>query len=77
MPNLNFSIIQELQHQGICDASVAVPLGQDRFIVGNDEADKQLGNVLRVVCRFTSKNDRRIEQTASRFTNLCYGSQLR
>jgi hypothetical protein len=48
MSNLDFSIIQELRHQGICDASAAVPLGQDRFIVGNDEADKQLGNVLRV-----------------------------
>lgn len=48
MQNLKFSIIQELKHQGICDASAAVPLGQDRFIVGNDEADKELGNMLRV-----------------------------
>lgn len=48
MSNLNFSITKELKHQGICDASAAVSLGQDRFIVGNDEADKQLGNVLRV-----------------------------
>jgi hypothetical protein len=48
MSNLNFSIIQELRHQGICDASAAVPLGEDRFIVGNDEVDKDLGNVLRV-----------------------------
>lgn len=46
MLNLKFSIIQELKHQKICDASAAVPLGQDRFIVGNDEVDKDLGNVL-------------------------------
>jgi hypothetical protein len=42
MSDLNFSIIQELRHQGICDASAAVSLGEDRFIVGSDEADKQL-----------------------------------
>jgi hypothetical protein len=43
MSNLTFSIIQELQHQGICDASAAVPLGQDHFLVGNDE-----NNILKV-----------------------------
>jgi hypothetical protein len=43
MSNFTFSIVQELQHQGICDASAAVPLGQDHFLVGNDE-----NNTLRV-----------------------------
>jgi hypothetical protein len=46
--SLNFSIIEELKHYGICDASAAVPLGEDRLIVGNDETDKDLGNVLRI-----------------------------
>ncbi len=43
MSNLNFSIIKELKHQGICDASAAVPLGEDHFMVGNDE-----DNILKV-----------------------------
>lgn len=43
MTNLNFVIIQELKHQEICDASASIPLGQDQFIVGNDE-----DNILRV-----------------------------
>jgi hypothetical protein len=50
MFNLTFSILtpEPLKHFGICDASAAVPLGQDQFIVGNDEADKKKGNLLRV-----------------------------
>ncbi|MGB5962883.1 MAG: DUF3616 domain-containing protein [Coleofasciculaceae cyanobacterium] len=43
MQNLNFTITQELQHYGICDASAAVALDENRFIVGNDE-----DNILRV-----------------------------
>ena len=50
MFNFIFSILtpEPLKHFGICDASAAVPLGQDQFIVGNDEADEELGNLLRV-----------------------------
>ena len=50
MFNFIFSILttEPLKHFGICDASAAIPLGQDQFIVGNDEADEELGNLLRV-----------------------------
>src|SRR4028118_890326 len=37
MQNLNFTSGKELQHQGICDASGAVAVDNDRFIVANDE----------------------------------------
>jgi hypothetical protein len=37
MQNLNFNSGKELQHQGICDASGAVALDDNRFIVANDE----------------------------------------
>ena len=43
MQNLNFTSGKELQHQGICDASGAVALDDNRFIVANDE-----DNLLRV-----------------------------
>jgi hypothetical protein len=50
MFNFIFSILtpEPLKHFGVCDASAAIPLGQDQFIVGNDEADEELGNLLRV-----------------------------
>jgi len=41
--NLNFTIGKQLQHYGICDASGAVALDNNRFIVANDE-----DNLLRV-----------------------------
>jgi hypothetical protein len=37
MQNLSFTVEKELQHNGICDASGAVALGDNRFIVANDE----------------------------------------
>lgn len=45
MTNFNFSIIfaEPLKHFDICDASAAVPWGEDRFFVGNDE-----DNILRL-----------------------------
>ncbi len=43
MQNLNFTIGKQLQHYGICDASGAVALDNNRFIVANDE-----DNLLRV-----------------------------
>jgi hypothetical protein len=46
MQPLKFSIIQEIKHQGICDASAAIALGENKFVVGNDEADSELGNLL-------------------------------
>jgi hypothetical protein len=46
MQSLKFSIIQEIKHQGICDASAATALGENKFVVGNDEADPKLGNFL-------------------------------
>ena len=50
MSNFTFSILtpEPLKHFGVCDASAAIPLGQNQFIVGNDEADEELGNLLRV-----------------------------
>ncbi|MEB3248636.1 MAG: DUF3616 domain-containing protein [Merismopediaceae bacterium] len=50
MFNFTFSILtpEPLKHFGVCDASAAIPLGKDQFIVGNDEADEDLGNLLRV-----------------------------
>jgi hypothetical protein len=54
MSNLSFSVIQKLKHFGICDASASVSLGEDRFIVGNDETDEDLGNVLRIYSSQTS-----------------------
>ncbi|MCG9889726.1 MAG: DUF3616 domain-containing protein [Thermosynechococcaceae cyanobacterium MS004] len=38
-----FSVKKELQHRGICDASGAVALDEDHFVVANDE-----DNILRV-----------------------------
>lgn len=46
MQSLKFSIIQEIKHQGICDASAAIALGENKFVVGNDETDSELGNFL-------------------------------
>ena len=43
MQNLSFTISKELQHLGICDASGAVALDDDSFLVANDE-----DNILRV-----------------------------
>ena len=43
MQKLSFSVVKELPHKGICDASGAVALDDNRFIVANDE-----DNVLRV-----------------------------
>jgi hypothetical protein len=46
MQPLSFSIIEEIKHQGICDASAAIALGENKFVVGNDETDSELGNLL-------------------------------
>jgi hypothetical protein len=43
MQNLSFTIAKQLQHHGICDASGAVALDDNSFIVANDEE-----NILRV-----------------------------
>ena len=37
MLNLSFTLEKELQHRGICDASGAVALDNNKFIVANDE----------------------------------------
>ncbi|PSB04594.1 DUF3616 domain-containing protein [Merismopedia glauca] len=42
MQKINFSIEKELQHYGICDASGAVPIDENRFIVANDEDKKDI-----------------------------------
>ncbi len=53
MVNFIFSVINSelLQHFGICDASAAIPWGEDRFFVGNDE-----DNVLRLYDAYQSGN---------------------
>jgi Protein of unknown function (DUF3616) len=43
MQKIEFTIEKELQHQGICDASGAIALGENHFIVANDES-----NLLRI-----------------------------
>lgn len=43
MQKIEFTIEKELQHQGICDASGAIALGDNHFIVANDES-----NLLRI-----------------------------
>ena len=60
MQSLKFSIIQEIKHQGICDASAAVSLGEDQFIVGQDETDAALGNTLRVYSSQLSGNSTKL-----------------
>lgn len=57
---MNFTVIHELQHQGICDASAAVSLGEDQFIVGQDETDAALGNTLRVYSSQLSGNSTKL-----------------
>lgn len=53
--NLSFTIEKELQHLGICDASGAVALDENRFIVANDE-----DNILRVYS--ANKSDAKLEE---------------
>ena len=50
MSNHNFSLLtpEPLKHFGVCDASAAIPFGEKYFIVGNDEPDPILGNILKV-----------------------------
>jgi len=43
MKKIRFSVEKELQHQGICDASGAVALDEQHFVVANDE-----DNILKV-----------------------------
>ncbi|WP_404790131.1 DUF3616 domain-containing protein [Altericista sp. CCNU0014] len=57
MESFRFSVEKELQHQGICDASGAVALDENRFVVANDE-----DNILRVYqAHHSGKSDRRID----------------
>lgn len=43
MKNLNFTVEKELRHHEVCDSSGAVSLGEEHFVVANDE-----DNILRV-----------------------------
>ncbi|MBE9139473.1 DUF3616 domain-containing protein [Nodosilinea sp. LEGE 07088] len=49
MKNIKLSIEKELQHQGICDASGAIALDDQHFVVANDE-----DNILRIYDSTTS-----------------------
>ncbi len=40
MQSLNFSIIQEIKHQGICDASAATALGENKFVIGKANSER-------------------------------------
>jgi hypothetical protein len=64
MQNLNFTIGKELQHQGICDASGAVALDDNKFIVANDE-----DNLLRVYSADESGKPRTIIDINNYFPN--------
>jgi hypothetical protein len=77
MFNFIFSILtpEPLKHFGICDASAAVPLGQEQFIVGNDEADEELGNLLRVYSSQESGKVTTLPISINEFVNTQYLSQ--
>jgi len=64
MQNFNFTIGKELQHQGICDASGAVALDDNKFIVANDE-----DNLLRVYLADESGKPRTIIDINNYFPN--------
>ena len=64
MQNLTFTSGQELQHRGICDASGAVALDDNSFIVANDE-----DNILRVYSANESGKPRTIIDINNYFTN--------
>lgn len=49
MKNIKLSVEKELQHQGICDASAAIALDDQYFVVANDE-----DNIFRVYDSTTS-----------------------
>ena len=49
METSRFSVETELQHKGICDASGAIALDEEHFVVANDE-----DNILRVYRSDTS-----------------------
>jgi hypothetical protein len=51
METSGFSVETELQHKGICDASGAIALDEEHFVVANDE-----DNILRVYRSDTSGN---------------------
>jgi hypothetical protein len=64
MQKLSFSVEKELQHQGICDASGAVALDDNSFIVANDE-----DNFLRVYSADASGKPLAIIDINDYFTN--------
>ncbi len=64
MQKLSFFVEKELQHHGICDASGAVALDDNRFIVANDE-----DNHLRVYCANESGAPLKIFDINDYFTN--------
>lgn len=49
MTQYKFKVERELEHYGICDASAAIPLAQDHFLVADDE-----DNILRIYRSDTS-----------------------
>jgi hypothetical protein len=64
MQNLSFTLEKELQHHGICDASGAVALDDNKFIVANDE-----DNLLRVYSTNESGKPLAIIDINDYFTN--------
>lgn len=64
MQNLSFTIGKQLQHHGICDASGAVALDKNRFIVANDE-----DNLLRVYSAEDSGKPQKIIDINNYFNN--------
>jgi hypothetical protein len=64
MQNLSFTIAKQLQHHGICDASGAVALDSNSFIVANDE-----DNILRVYSANESGTPLKMIDINDYFTN--------
>lgn len=64
MPQYSFKVEQQLEHYGICDASAAVPLDQDHFLVADDE-----DNILRIYRSYTSGDPVSMLDVNSYFVN--------
>jgi Protein of unknown function (DUF3616) len=64
MPEITFTVEKELRHQGICDSSGATALGENHFVVANDE-----DNYLRIYPAHESGHPIAIEDINGYFGN--------
>lgn len=71
MSKLKLTLIQELKHLSVCDASASTALNQDHFIVGNDE-----DNILRVYPAQESSQPLNETNISDYFTNNPKGKEV-